>query len=203
MKKKTLTFPATTLAAVIALAGCSASPGGSNAPGMDHSTGHETPQAGSAPGSAADHNGADTMFVQGMIPHHAQAVEMSAVMLQKQGLDAKVADLANRITAAQGPEIDKMTAWLRDWNEPTRMPGGHAMTGMMGEGDLKELDAAQGTAAARLFLTQMVAHHEGAVEMAEAQVRSGANPEAVRLARDIVTSQQAEISEMKDLLAAL
>lgn len=198
--KKTLTISATTLAVAIALAGCS---GGSNTAGMDHGTGHATPGAGSSPASATGHNGADTMFAQAMIPHHAQAVQMSEMMLRKQGIDAKVTDLAGRIKAAQGPEIDTMTGWLKDWNESAQMPSGHTMSGMVADEDLNGLDAAQGTEAARVFLTHMIAHHEGAIEMADTEVRSGTNPGAVQLARDIAAAQRAEITEMKQLLAAL
>lgn len=198
---KALTISATALAAVIALAGCStgSGSGGSSMPGMDHSSGQAMPGAG----AAADHNAPDTMFAQGMIPHHAQAVQMSEMMLKKPGIDAKVTALAGRIKAAQGPEIDRMTGWLRDWNESTQMPGGHAMSGMLGDDELKKLDAATGTEAAKLFLTQMIAHHEGAVEMANAEVRGGKNPEAIKLAKDVAASQTDEIKEMKDLLAAL
>jgi len=196
---KTLTLPAAALAAVIALAGCStgSGSGGSTMPGMDHSTG-----AMSAP-AAADHNGSDTMFAQAMIPHHAQAVEMSDMILKKQGVNAMVTALATKIKAAQAPEIEKMTGWLKDWNEPTQAPGGHSMTGMMSGDDLKRLDAAQGTEAAKLFLSQMIAHHEGAVEMANAEVRSGNNADAIQLGKDIAASQTGEIQGMKDLLAAL
>jgi len=196
---KALTISATALAAVIALAGCSAGTNsGSSMPGMDHST-----TGSSTAPAAADHNPTDTMFAQGMIPHHAQAVEMSEMMLKKQGIDAKVTALAGRIKAAQGPEIERMTGWLQGWKESTQMPGGHVMSGMLGDDDLKKLDAANGTEAAKLFLTQMISHHEGAVEMANAEVRSGKNPEAVKLAKDISASQTDEIKEMKDLLAAL
>ncbi|KQN89593.1 DUF305 domain-containing protein [Arthrobacter sp. Leaf69] len=198
--KKTLTISAAAMAAVIALAGCSASSTpGSSMPGMVHSTGSAMP--GSS--AAADHNGSDTMFAQAMIPHHAQAVEMSDIILKKQGVDARITALATKIKAAQAPEIDKMTGWLGDWNEPTQAPGGHSMTGMMSGDDLTKLGAAQGTDAAMLFLSQMIAHHEGAVEMANAEVRSGKNAEAVMLAKDIAASQTGEIQDMKDLLALL
>ncbi|WCI07940.1 DUF305 domain-containing protein [Arthrobacter sp. OVS8] len=199
--KKTLTISAAAIAAVIALAGCSAgsSSSGSSMPGMDHSTGSAMP----GPNAAADHNGSDTMFAQAMIPHHAQAVEMSDIILKKQGVDARITALATKIKAAQAPEIDKMTGWLGDWDEPTQAPGGHSMTGMMSGDDLTKLDAAQGTDAAKLFLSQMIAHHEGAVEMANAEVRSGKNAEAVQLAKDIAASQTTEIADMKDLIALL
>ena len=200
--KKTLTLSAAALAALIALAGCSTGSGGSTMPGMDHSTGHATPGSTGAP-AAADHNGSDAMFAQAMIPHHAQAVEMSDMILKKQGIDAKVTALATKIKAAQAPEIEKMTGWLKDWNEPSHASGGHSMTGMMSGDDLTKLGAAQGSEAAKLFLSQMIAHHEGAVEMANAEVRSGKNADAVQLGRDIAASQTGEIQEMKDLLAAL
>lgn len=201
--KKTLTLSATALAAVIALAGCStgSSSGGSSMPGMDHSSGNAMQGSSAAP--AADHNGSDAMFAQAMIPHHAQAVEMSDIILKKQGIDARVTALATKIKAAQAPEIEKMTGWLKDWNEPTEAPGGHSMTGMMSGDDLTKLDAAQGTEAAKLFLSQMIAHHEGAVEMGNAEVRSGKNADAVQLGKDIAASQTGEIQEMKDLLAGL
>ena len=196
--KKTLTISAAALAAVMVLAGCSTSGSSGSMPGMDLST-----MGSSAAPAAAGHNGSDTMFVQGMIPHHAQAVEMSDIILTKQGIDARIAALATKIKAAQAPEIEKMNGWLKDWNEPTQAPGGHSMTGMMSGEDLTKLAAAQGTDAAKLFLSQMIAHHEGAVEMANAEVRGGKNAEAVQLGKDIAASQTDEIQEMKDLLAGL
>jgi len=196
---KVLTLSAAALAAAIALAGCSATPNsGSNMPGMDHSSTESSSAAAST-----DHNGTDTMFAQGMIPHHAQAVQMSEMILKKQGIDPKVSALAGRIKAAQGLEIERMTGWLLNWDESTQMPGGHAMSGMVSDDGIRQLDAATGTDAAKLFLTQMVAHHEGAVEMANAEVRSGKNPEAIKLAKDVAASQTDEIKEMKGLLAGL
>ena len=168
-------------------------------PGMDHSTVATSPSAA----AAADHNGTDAMFAQGMVPHHSQAVEMSDMILKKPGIDARVITLATKIKAAQAPEIETMTGWLRDWNEPVQAPGGHSMTGLMSGDDLARLDAAQGKEAAKLFLSQMITHHEGAVEMANAEVRSGKNAEAIQLAKDIAASQTVEIQEMKDLLAGL
>ncbi|WP_427006962.1 DUF305 domain-containing protein [Pseudarthrobacter sp. H2] len=214
MNKKFLTLSATAIAAALALAGCTTGSSGSSAtssssattgnsmPGTDHGPGM---MSSSAP-AATGHN-ADVMFVRMMIPHHAQAVEMSDIMLKKQDIPAEVTALATKIKAAQGPEIEKMNGWLTSWNEPTMMPSGQAMgggmEGMMGEEDLKKLDAAQGTEAAKLFLTQMIAHHEGAVKMARTESTDGTNPDAVQLSKDIVASQEAEIQEMKDLLATL
>ncbi|MCB5273091.1 hypothetical protein BJG92_00603 [Arthrobacter sp. SO5] len=210
MNKKFLALSTTAVAAALLLAGCSTGTTGSTAasssastgtsmPGMDH--GSSGMMSSSAPAAAAEHNAADTMFAQGMIPHHEQAVQMSEMMLQKKDIPAAVTDLATRIKAAQAPEIETMTGWLKSWNESATMGAGHSMDGMMGDDDLKQLEAAQGTEAAKLFLTQMIAHHEGAVMMAKAETSQGKNADAIKLSKDIVTAQEAEIKEMKDLLA--
>jgi len=213
MNKKFLTLSATAVAAAITLAGCSTGTGstGTSTPGMNHGSSSSAP-ASSTPDAAADHNAADTMFAQMMIPHHTQAVEMSDMMLAKKDIPAEVTALATRIKAAQGPEIETMTGWLKSWNEPTQAPTGHAMPtqgmgggmdGMMSDADMTKLDAAQGTDAARLFLNQMIAHHQGAVMMAKTESTEGKNPDAVNLSKAIVTAQEAEIQEMQALLAKL
>ena len=211
MINKFLPLSATAIAAAIALAGCTtgAGPGssGTSMPNMDHGSSSATP-ARSAPASAADHNAADVMFARMMIPHHAQAVEMSDVMLAKKDIPADVTALATRIKAAQGPEIDTMTGWLESWNESTQEPNAHAMStqgmdGMMSDADMNKLDAAQGSEAARLFLNQMIVHHEGAIVMAKTESTAGKNPEAVKLGQAIVTAQEAEIQEMRAMLARL
>ena len=202
--KKTLTISALGIAAAIALAGCAGTSGTTPANTMTGMGSGGMGMASSSAPATADHNAADTMFTQGMIPHHAQAVEMSDMMLKKQGMDARITALATKIKAAQAPEIEMMTGWLKTWNEPTPMASGHGMgDGMMGAEDLKTFGAAQGTEAAKLFLTQMIAHHEGAVMMAKTETSQGKNPDAIQLSKSIVTSQEAEIQEMKDLLASL
>ncbi|MEC5182155.1 DUF305 domain-containing protein [Arthrobacter sp. CG_A4] len=204
--KKILTVSAAAIAAAIALAGCSTGSAGygGSMPGMNH--GGSGMSSSSAPAVAADHNAADTMFAQMMIPHHKQAVEMSDIMLMKQGLNPKVGALATRIKAEQNPEITTMMGWLKSWNESAQMSGdmpGGGMDGLMGGDDMLKLDAAQGTEGASLFLTQMIAHHEGAVMMAKTETTDGKNPDAVQLSKNIVASQEAEMQEMKDLLASL
>jgi uncharacterized protein (DUF305 family) len=203
--KKFLTLSTAALAAALTLGGCStgspapATSGGST-PGMDHGPGM---MSSSAPAAAADHNAADTMFAQAMIPHHEQAVEMSEMMLRKKDVPAAVTELATRIKAAQAPEIETMAGWLKSWNESATMGAGHSMEGMMGADDLKELEAAQGAEAAKLFLKQMIAHHEGAVMMAKTETAQGKNAGAIKLSQDIVSAQEAEIKEMQELLATL
>ncbi|NMR32393.1 DUF305 domain-containing protein [Crystallibacter degradans] len=202
--KRFTALSATAVAAALFLAGCGSDTGSDTAAettqGME--TTSQSPSAASS-GVAGDHNSADVMFAQMMTPHHEQAVQMSEIMLAKDGLDPQITQLAEEIKAAQGPEIEKMTGWLEAWGEPTEMSGGHAMEGMMSPDDLGKLEAAQGDDAARMFLDQMIEHHEGAVAMAEEEVANGSNPDAVALAKQVVEDQEAEIEKMKDLLAAL
>jgi uncharacterized protein (DUF305 family) len=197
---------AAALAASLGLAGCAAgtgTTGGSSPHGADH--GSPSAMSSMMPDANADHNQADIMFAQMMIPHHAQAVEMSDIVLAKPDLPAEVAALATRIKDAQAPEIEAMTGWLKSWNAPVAVSdhSAHGMAGMVDAEGIDQLKAAQGVEAARLFMEQMTGHHEGAVEMGQQEIGAGKYPEAIQLARDIVTAQEAEIAEMKQLLAAL
>ena len=155
---------------------------------------------------SADHNDADIMFAQMMIPHHQQAIEMSDIILAKDDVPGQVVELAEEIKAAQGPEIEQLTTWLGQWGEPTQPEdthGGHDMSemeGMLSEQELQELANAPGPEAARLFLEQMITHHEGAVAMAETEVADGTYPPAVDLARSIIDTQQQEIDTMRQML---
>ena len=202
MKRLTL-ISATALAAALALTGCTTDAGTNptTMPGMDHSTMSASPSAQTP--AAADHNSADVMFAQMMIPHHEQAMEMSDMVLAKDGIDPAVTDLAEDIKAAQGPEITTMTGWLSAWGEPATMSGEHGMEGMMTEDDMAALEAARGTEAARLFLTQMIKHHEGAVTMAEEEAANGSNPDAIAQAEKMARDQAGEIETMKEMLAGL
>lgn len=157
-------------------------------------------------GSAADdHNAADVEFAQGMIPHHKQAVEM-ADMAASKAVDPKVKDLAARIKQAQEPEITLMTGWLDTWGEKVDNSGGMSgmdmSSGMMSDDEMGELEKASGAEFDRLFLTMMIRHHQSAVEMAQTELDKGKYPPAKTLATQITTSQNAEIEEMKGLLAA-
>jgi uncharacterized protein (DUF305 family) len=214
LKNRRALVPAVMLASGLVLAGCAG--GSGTAPGSSPASdgGHGAHQSGtqesggqqSGGASAAAHNASDTAFAQAMMVHHQQALDMSETMLAKKDVPQDVTALAGRIKAAQGPEIQSMTTWLKSWNEPVEMSGGHAghgMDGMVSKEDLAKLDAAQGKEAAKLFLTQMIAHHEGAVAMAGDQVEKGQDQAAVALAKEIITAQQAEIKEMQDLLAGL
>lgn len=154
---------------------------------------------------SAEHNDADVMFAQMMIPHHQQAVEMSEMLLAKDDVPQDTADFAQGVMDAQGPEIDRMNAMLEAWGEDPvteseDMAGHGDMSGMMSEDDMDQLEEAAGTDAAQLYLEQMIEHHEGAVDMAEEQVSGGENPQAVALAEQVIDDQEAEITEMESML---
>ncbi|MET7737074.1 DUF305 domain-containing protein [Streptomyces sp. NPDC005402] len=173
--------------------------------GGDSGSAASSPSA-SAETSADAHNAQDVSFAQGMIPHHQQAVEMAA-LADGRASAAEVKDLAARIEKAQGPEIETMTGWLKTWDEkvPEAMPGmdhsAHSgMAGMMDGADMEKLKKMSGKDFDSMFLTMMVEHHEGAVEMATTEKAKGGYPAATAMAGDIITTQNAEISEMKKLL---
>jgi len=184
------------LVLALGLAGCT---GNSDAgmPGTEHGT---HPSASTDSASAV--NSADAMFVTMMIPHHQQAIEMSDMLLGKTGADEQVRALARRVKDAQGPEIEQMETWLAEWNMEPAGQMSHG-DGMMSADDMEALEAAQGNDAARLYLEQMIVHHEGAIEMAEVQLEEGRNPDVVALAQAVVDTQAAEIAEMRELLTQL
>ena len=195
------------IATALVLAGCSITTGSIyNMEGMDHS-GDSAPSSSSGEANTGAHNDADIAFAMGMVPHHQQAVEMADMILGKNGIDQQVISLAERIKAAQGPEITLMKGWLDTWGSQHEsmgdMPGMDMGTGMMSEQDMARLDSATGVEASRLFLTQMIEHHNGAIEMANVQAVGGTNPDAKDLAKNIIKSQTAEIKEMQMILASL
>ncbi|MFG2234468.1 DUF305 domain-containing protein [Streptomyces sp. NPDC048723] len=195
---------ATAVAAGLVLAACG-SDNSANTAGTTPAT------ATTAPASAeADrHNQADVTFAQGMIPHHRQAVLMSD-MVAIHGASADVKTLAEKIKKAQAPEIETMSGWLKAWGE--KVPTGHSMDGMghgdddsgmpgmMNDQDMNQLGNAKGNAFDTMFLTMMIEHHEGAIDMAKTEKQQGAYGPAKALADDIITSQTAEIAQMRTML---
>jgi uncharacterized protein (DUF305 family) len=139
----------------------------------------------------------DLMFAEMMIPHHEQAIEMSELAV-KLSQDAEVVALAREILAAQAPEIEQMKTW---GNLNLEAHAGHTMMGMLTPDQMSALSAATGSAFDRLFLEGMIAHHEGAIQMAQMVIQSP-NAEARKLGEEIIASQTAEIKLMQKMLAA-
>jgi uncharacterized protein (DUF305 family) len=149
----------------------------------------------------SSHNEADVSFAEMMIPHHQQAVEM-ATLAETRAESQQVKDLAAAIKAAQDPEIRTMQGWLNSWNENrTSHEMSHdEMPGMVDDKTMSDLGKASGAEFDRLFLTSMIAHHEGAIAMAESEKSDGVHKGALRLADAIIKTQTAEIKRMRAML---
>lgn len=178
-------------AAALGLAACGGDDTSGAAGGMNHG----------ASTLAKEMRGPDVAFVQGMIPHHQQAVAMADVALDpRAGAGANVKDLAARIKKAQDPEIALMKGWLSKWGVTDA--GGGQMMGMATDTDLTLLAEATGQEFDAMWLKMMIAHHEGAIEMAK-NVRSGGSDADIKmLAGQVISAQQAEITEMTGILGA-
>ncbi|MBW0088672.1 DUF305 domain-containing protein [Pseudonocardia sp. KRD-184] len=213
MKITKLTSALTGAAVVgLALAGCAA--------GTDTTTPGAASSSSTGVEQTTAHNEADVSFAQGMTVHHQQAVEM-AELAATRSRNPQVIDLAARIGAAQGPEIETLNSWLEEWGAdvPSADTGGGmggmdhggtgAMGGMGGMGgmmtpeQMTRLEQASGPAFDRMFLEMMTEHHTGAVEMARTELAEGSDPRATGLAQTIIDTQQAEIDEMAQLLTQI
>ncbi|MFF9344632.1 MULTISPECIES: DUF305 domain-containing protein [unclassified Streptomyces] len=145
-------------------------------------------------------NGADFRYVQMMVVHHRQALTMTALAPTRAG-SPQVRKVAERIAAAQQPEIGAMEGWLGSNGGP-REQGAHdhhSMPGMATEAQLAQLRAAKGGAFDELFLKLMVTHHEGAVTMAAEVLAQGNNVLVEEMANDVIAQQTAEINRMRSL----
>lgn len=144
-------------------------------------------------------NAADQTYVRHMIEHHGQALTMSALAPTRASADG-VKRVAERIAAAQRPEMGAMEKWRARHPEPSTDAGSHdhgAMPGMATERQLADLAAAKGADFDRLFLTLMIAHHEGAVKMAGEALAGGNNVAVEEMATEVVATQSAEIHRMR------
>ncbi|MEU8761387.1 DUF305 domain-containing protein [Streptomyces sp. NPDC048659] len=145
-------------------------------------------------------NGADYMYVQMMIEHHRQALTMTSLVAER-GESRQVRKVAERISAAQGPEIGAMEGWLKNNGGPRPQSGHdhHTMPGMATEAQLAELRAAKGKAFDTLFIKLMITHHEGAVTMAGEVLSQGNNVLVEEMANDVIAQQTVEIDRMRSL----
>jgi uncharacterized protein (DUF305 family) len=167
-----------------------------------------TDMADSAVDAAKDaigFNDDDVMFAQMMIPHHEQAIEMADIALDPlSGASDAVKSLATRIKAAQDPEISKMKAFLTSWKErltpDSSMDHSDMMSGMLSAEDITKLSSLRGAEFDREWMTGMIEHHEGAIEMAKDVLKDGKDSAVKALANLVATAQDSEILEMKELL---
>ncbi|MFG3142293.1 DUF305 domain-containing protein [Streptomyces sp. NPDC048211] len=218
IRRQTLRFRgfalgAAVVAAVLTSAGCDDGSGGSGSKSGAHQAGSVVapgkpgePARTLSPSEAVKEagvdtpNSADVRYVQMMIQHHAQALELTE-LVPTRSRSAQVRRLAERITAAQQPEIGAMEGWLSRHGRPGQS-GGHdhaAMPGMATAGQLEKLGAAKGKDFDQLFLKLMITHHQGAVTMATDVLSEGNNVQVEEMAGDVVAQQTTEISRMRAL----
>ncbi|WP_406327235.1 DUF305 domain-containing protein [Streptomyces sp. NBC_00203] len=171
--------------------------------GMDHGSGRSS---ATATAEAGDFNDADVTFAQMMLPHHQQAVEM-ARLADGRASDTEIKDLAGTIEKAQDPEITTMTGWLNSWGKPAAAGSMAGMDmggdGMMSDKDMKELKAMKGTEFDKMFAQMMIDHHNGAIDMARTEQKSGRNTDAQTMADGIVKGQSAEVKQLQGILDRL
>jgi uncharacterized protein (DUF305 family) len=177
-------------------------------PGEEASTGSPAQPVDEEPSDA------DIAFMQMMVPHHSQAVEM-ADLARRYAVDPDVRRMAARIRGAQGPEILMMSAWLEREGIEVPQPGddprdldhsmhGHdPMMGMLTKQQMTTLAKARGQRFDRLFLEGMIQHHRGAVEMAENLASEGIDVLVTELAADVHVTQTSEIARMREILGGL
>lgn len=188
-------LPAAAAALVLALSACGSS---------DESTHGSMPAEGgtSASTSAASGVEADVKFAQMMIPHHEQAVEMADLALSNDTASPEVKALAGQIKAAQDPEIQTMQGWLSQWGASQSSGSmAHGSGGMMSDDDMSSLMGASGPEFDQMWLTMMIEHHEGAIEMAQDVLATTADPDVEKLATAVVEGQEKEITTMKGMLS--
>ncbi|MEN9906834.1 MAG: hypothetical protein RL475_1032 [Actinomycetota bacterium] len=151
---------------------------------------------------SSDYTGADIMFLQMMIPHHQQAIDISNLAM-KTSKDAELLALAKIIARDQAAEITKMKAWLADAGAGMDM--GHSMDGMGGMlsgAELSALNAEMGTKFDILWLKGMTGHHDGAIHMTT-MIRDASNPEIKTFGEKVIADQSAQIEQMREMIKRL
>jgi uncharacterized protein (DUF305 family) len=177
-------------------------------PGAPGEDGRELSDDELAALDAPQHAAADTAFMQAMLAHHQQALDMAALVAERSPRD-DLPLLAERITVSQEAEIEQIEEWLTARSEEVPDEAGHEhddpVPGMATPEQLAQLEAAQGAAFDRLFLDLMIAHHQGALAMVDELYRAGGGlePAADALAREVEASQGIEILRMQELLDSL
>jgi uncharacterized protein (DUF305 family) len=157
---------------------------------------------GSSSSKNANYTGADIMFLQMMIPHHQQAIDISNLAM-KSSQDAELIELAKIIARDQAAEIKQMKAWLTDAGASEDM--GHSMDGMGGmlsDDELAALSAATGKEFDVLWLKGMTEHHDGAIHMTQ-MIEDAQNADIKAFGTKVIKDQSEQIDQMKKMLARL
>jgi uncharacterized protein (DUF305 family) len=176
-------------------------------PGAPGQPSRTIPASAATDQSRIRYTAADVRFMQGMIGHHAQAIEMTALVPTRTSRDTMKL-LAQRIEISQRDEIAMMQGWLRARGQAppdahAHHQGGALMPGMLTAEEMAHLAAARGPAFDRLFLESMINHHDGALVMVKdlfATPGAGQDPEIFAFASDVDADQRMEIARMSALL---
>jgi uncharacterized protein (DUF305 family) len=187
-------------AGVIIVASC----GGPSTPARTGPTGASpTPDS-----KSAEHNAADVAFAEDMIPHHRQAVDMTA-WVPSRSTNPDLLVIATHISEGQQAEILTMKGLLSRWGvqqAPAQQSAmdhmGMPVAGMVDDATLNKIQSLSGPAFDALWMTSMISHHHGAIAMAQNEIGQGRSPDAIKLAKIIIDAQQREIAQMDHLLSA-
>ena len=147
---------------------------------------------------SATYTGADVMFLQMMIPHHQQAIDISNIAL-KTSKDSELLALARTIIKAQTAEIVQMKTWLKDAEATTEMGHSMGMGGMLDDAELSALSAATGKSFDVLWLKGMIGHHDGAIHMTT-MIQNASNSDIKTFGENVVKDQSAQIVQMNAML---
>jgi uncharacterized protein (DUF305 family) len=178
------------LAMLLVFSGCSAS-----------KTNNATSTTGGA--KPASHNLADVAFATHMMPHHQQGADLAA-MVPAHSTNADLLKLASGIASTQKSEImmlaDLLTQWSAQPDSDNRGPVDKSMTGMVDQPTLTKLGTLNGADFDKLWLQSMISHHQGALDMANTEIKNGTNPDALAMAKKMASTQKGEIDQMNKML---
>ncbi|AGF71201.1 DUF305 domain-containing protein [Corynebacterium halotolerans] len=185
-------------------------PPGTTLPDLGDETTTTSPTTSPTEDGAAEdgHNEQDVDFLQSMIPHNEQTIQITDVLLGKEDIDQELAGLAQQIRDTQQGQVDQMTGWLENWGEPVQPTTEEAPDVNLDENlddilpweeDLEQLRGASGTDASSIYIDIMTDRHEEAVDMAEEQVDSGQHAEVTDLAQTIVGNREQQIEQLDQI----
>lgn len=193
--------------AALTVAACSTTPA-DPAEGSRASNG--IPETPVISGTPASHNADDVSFATNVIAHNRQTIELTKLVPDR-STNSELAALASKIEEEQQPEINIMNVFLVQWNENPELSSDSTAAedqtqrdqppeGMVDDATMEKLKSLRGSDFDTLWLESMIDHAQGALEMANAEIASGANVDAVAMAQSMVTTQEAEIDQLKQRL---
>lgn len=161
----------------------------------------EPPSSSSQVGGPTVGSATDIAFLENMVVHHQQALELTALVPGRSANPA-LDGLANQITAQQQTELQGCQAQLLQWEAPGKPSAEHVadIPGMVDQATIETLRRSHGPAFDKLWLESMIAHHRGAITMARNEIEHGQSPEAISIAQSLAPRQQTEIDQMTAML---